>query len=104
MNIPILMNHDQTKPIGFVEVIDGALHVRFAEDVRITRDMAFQIFGDAGLQVLEATDEAGVMLIRHGRILEWSLCPQPAMPNVLVTGRGTHDPGRDTAVRAPVGL
>jgi hypothetical protein len=25
-------------------------------------------------------------------------------PNVLVTGRGTHDPGRDTAVRAPVDL
>lgn len=82
MNIPILINHDQSKPIGFVEVIDGAPHVRFADDVRITLDMAFQIFGDAGLQVLEATEEAGVMLIRHGRILEWSLCPQPAMPNV----------------------
>ena len=25
-------------------------------------------------------------------------------PNVLVTGRGTHDPERDTAVRAPVDL
>lgn len=80
MNVPILLAHDHRKPIGCVEVVDGQLHVRFAADITITKDMAFEIFGDAGLQVLECTEENGVMLIRHGRILEWSLSPPPVGP------------------------
>lgn len=77
MNVPILLNHDhQTKPVGFVEFVDGAIHIRFATDVKITTEMAFEIFGNAGLEVLEYSDEGGVMMIRHGRILEWSLPPK----------------------------
>ena len=76
MRTPILLNHDHTKPIGFVEIIDDQLHVIFTSDMKITKDMAFQIFGDVGLQALETIDEDGVTLIRHCRILEWSLSPQ----------------------------
>lgn len=81
MTIPILQNHDHTKsPIGFVEMVDGIPHIRFAADVKITKDMAFQIFGNAGLQILETTEEDGVMLIRNARILEWSLDPVASVP------------------------
>ena len=72
---PILLNHDQTIPIGFVELVDGARHVRFTRDMTITREMTVDIFGNAGIAVLEATEENGVMLIKTGRILELSMSP-----------------------------
>ena len=73
--VPILINHDHTKPIGTVVAVEGQLQVLFSEDVRITPAMADEIFGNAGLLVLEATEEDGVTLIRRGRIVEWSLLP-----------------------------
>ena len=73
MTIPILLNHEAAKPIGVAEFQDGQMFVRFVDDVKITREMAFEIFGNAGLLVLESTEEDGVMLIRRGRIVEWSL-------------------------------
>lgn len=75
MIVPILLDHDHTKPIGSVELVDGELHVRFTADMKITKDMAFQIFGDTGLMILDHVEEDGVMLIRGGRIVEWSLLP-----------------------------
>jgi hypothetical protein len=78
MKLPILLDHDHTKPIGAVELVDGALQMRFDADVKITKDIAFQIFGDLGFQVLEYSQQDGLMLIRKARILEWSLCPAPA--------------------------
>lgn len=80
MNWPILLNHDPASAIGVTEVINGELHVRFTEDVKITREIAFQIFGDAALQVLECTEDDGVMVIRRGRILHWGF-------NVISTTR-----------------
>lgn len=79
MSAPILMNHDFTKAIGSVDVINGELHFRFATDVSITKDMAFEIFGNAGLQLFEASEVDGVMLIRSGRIVEFSLSLLPAV-------------------------
>lgn len=76
----ILHNHDQATPIGFIEAIDGRLHFRFSEDVKITKDMAFQIFGNAGLQILKTTEEDGATFIQHGCILEWSFSPVGATP------------------------
>jgi hypothetical protein len=74
MPLPILLNHDHTKPpIGLVESIDGSLFVRFHDDMKITREMAFLIFGDTGFRILEATEENGVMLIRRAQILCWNL-------------------------------
>jgi hypothetical protein len=78
MKLPILLDHDHTKPVGAVELVDGALQMRFDADVKITKDIAFQIFGDLGFQVLEYSQQDGLMLIRKARILEWSLCPAPA--------------------------
>ena len=73
MIVPILSNHDHTSPpIGVVESVDGSLYVRFRDDMKITQEMAFLIFGDAGLRVLEATEEEGVMLIRRAEILCWN--------------------------------
>jgi hypothetical protein len=72
--LPILLNHDHTKPpIGSVESVDGKLYVRFRDDMKITEEMAFLIFGDAGFRVLEVTEEGGVMLIRRAQILCWNL-------------------------------
>jgi len=73
--VPILLNHDHTKPIGTVVSVEGQLQVLFSEDVRITPAMAAEIFGNAGLLVLEQTDDDDVMLIRRGRIVEWSVLP-----------------------------
>lgn len=82
MEIPILMNHDHTEaPIGVVREKDGALFVEFTADVKITKEWAFNIFGGAGLRVLEATEEDGVFFIRKAQILEFSLMPDPAVPN-----------------------
>lgn len=47
--------------------------------------MVFKIFGDVGLQVLEAIEEDGVILIRSCRILEWSLSPQIAESATMST-------------------
>jgi hypothetical protein len=80
MQIPILLNHEPSKAIGWTEIVDGQLQFVMAADSQITLDMAFQVFGNAGLQVLEATEEDGVMMIRRGRILEWSVAPEAATP------------------------
>jgi hypothetical protein len=74
---PILNNHIHTiEPIGFVELIDGTLHFRFRDDVSITLDMVYQIFGNVGIKVLDTTDDKdGLYVIRSGQILEWSIGP-----------------------------
>jgi len=41
--------------------------------MKITKEMAFLIFGDVGFRTLEATEEDGVMLIRRAQILCWNL-------------------------------
>ena len=75
MIVPILLNHDHAARVGRLDIVDGQLQVSFADDVKITREMAFEIFGNAGLQGLEWTEENGAMIVRRGRILEWSLSP-----------------------------
>lgn len=79
ITIPILVGHDSTAaPIGIVREIDGKLCVEFRADVRMTREMVFEIFGGAGLLVTETTIEDGVIIIRKGEILEFSLPPTSA--------------------------
>jgi hypothetical protein len=73
MIVPILSNHDHTSPpIGVVESVDGSLYVRFRDDMKITKEMTFLIFGDIGFRVLDAAEEDGVMLIRRAQILCWN--------------------------------
>lgn len=76
--LPILWNHDFTKPIGVVEAADGQLKFRFGEDIKITHEAMFQIFGDAGIKVTEMEMlEDGTRLIKAGELVEFSLCLGP---------------------------
>lgn len=82
MEIPVLMNHEHDKPIGFVREQDGKLFVEFQADMKITKEACFEIFGGAGLQILEATEDAGIYYIRKARIVEFSFVPSAALvPN-----------------------
>ncbi len=77
--IPILLNHDPSaKPIGYVlSHADGSLRVRISKDVRITREMLFDIFGGAGIRInSSALEKDGTMVIHEGTILEFSLSRQ----------------------------
>ncbi len=75
-NIPLLWNHDPTaKPIGSMYTDDGRLMFYFTEDVQISDEMMFEIFGDAGILVLDVKDSDGVRYIKRGQILEFSFTP-----------------------------
>jgi hypothetical protein len=75
--LPILWAHDRTRPpIGFVEAADdGTLKFRFNDDVRVSEQALFDIFGD-GVGVCVADMEVmpdGTRLIKAGQIMEFSL-------------------------------
>lgn len=77
MKIPILCKHDHTKPIGSVESINGALRFKFSEDVKLTLENLFEVFGGAGIRVTEMEDVEGVVTIKSGEILEFSFGTPP---------------------------
>ena len=71
MNIPILWQHDHKKSIGEITCADGKLHFKFNEDVQVTQQMMFEIFGNAGFTVTDGKIVDGTcVLIRAGSILE----------------------------------
>lgn len=70
---PLLWNHDHMKPVGRVEVVNGKIEFHFNEDLFITHEMLFEIFGNVGLQVTKQEVVAGLVCIRAGQIMEWSL-------------------------------
>jgi hypothetical protein len=73
--LPLLLNHDHNNPIGTVEPIgDGKLEFKFNTDVLITKEMLFDIFGNAGLVVTHREMKDGVVHIKAGEILEFSFC------------------------------
>ena len=72
-DIPILVQHDHSqKPIGRVLATDRGLSVQFREDVRITREMLFDIFGGAGIRVDEMERDGDLLIVKAGTILEFS--------------------------------
>jgi len=74
MNIPILWQHNANKPIGEVICADGKVHFKFNDDVQVTQQMMFDIFGNAGFTVTEGKIVDGTcVLIRAGCIVEWSM-------------------------------
>ena len=79
MQIPILLNHEHDKQIGLLREQDGKLFIEFMADMKITKEACFEIFGGAGIQILEATEEAGIYFIRKARIVEFSLTPSASM-------------------------
>jgi len=71
-DIPILLNHDHQRIIGTWRG-DGI--AEFLPDQRITKDQLFNIFGGAGIQVLEWLEDETGEYVRKFQILEFSLCP-----------------------------
>lgn len=74
-DIPILLNHDHQKVIGLWRR-DGI--GEFAPDQRITREMLLDIFGGAGLRILEQFTDAEGTFVRTFEILEFSLTTSQA--------------------------
>lgn len=75
LSVPLLCSHDHTRVIGFLDVSRGGLEFEFASDQRITREQMFNIFGGAGVEVLEQEITQDETYIKRGRIYEFSLCP-----------------------------
>ncbi len=73
LKLPLLMNHDINKPIGaIVQRADGRFEFNFTDDVRITDEILFDVFGGVGILVTEMVEEEGVRIIKAGQILEFS--------------------------------
>ena len=71
---PILWAHDRTRQIGVVEQGGDLMKFRFDEDVLISRDNLFEIFGNAGISVTESKVlPDGTVVILAGSIMEFSL-------------------------------
>jgi len=77
--LPILSQHQSEKPIGKVVIgKNGNLAIEFSKDAGINRDMLFDIFGGAGIRVLESELVGDVQVIKRAEIIEFSLCEPPA--------------------------
>lgn len=72
MTLPILVNHDRSRPpIGVVDVQDGRLEFKFSTPVEC--DQVFKIFGNVGVQFTAMQyDENGTCLVSAGIIFEFS--------------------------------
>lgn len=74
-SVPILLDHDHTKPIGVFE----AGIVTFLPDHRPTREEFFSIFGNVGCRLMESfVDRDGVQRIGTAEIHEFSFSILPA--------------------------
>lgn len=71
---PILWAHDRTRQIGVVEQVGEVMKFRFDEDVLISRDNLFEIFGNAGISVTESKVlPNGTVVILAGSIMGFPL-------------------------------
>lgn len=71
--IPILMRHETDNIIGKVEKTEDGYKFTFSKEVKITREMLFEIFGGAGIKITEMEEDNGILYIKEGYILEFSL-------------------------------
>lgn len=80
--VPILLNHDHTKPIGVFE----AGVVTFLPDHRPTKEEFFTIFGNVGFRPLESfVDRNGTVRIGMAEIHEFSISIMPTDPRAAHT-------------------
>lgn len=76
-SVPILLDHDHSKPIGVFE----AGIVTFLPDHRPTREEFFSIFGNVGFRLMQKyIDQAGTERIGMAEIHEFSFSAVPAIP------------------------
>ena len=72
--IPILHDHDPSAAIGVVRIIDDGVFFEFTKDAQISREMLFDIFGNAGIKITEfEADGDNIAVVKAGQILEYSL-------------------------------
>jgi hypothetical protein len=87
MNLmPVLLKHDQNKPLGTMTWQDGKLLVTFKEDANVTREKFFDIFGGVGARVTEFTKQDKQNVISKAEILEFSY--NPSFPSKPLVGFG----------------
>jgi hypothetical protein len=67
--IPILLNHNSNHIIGKAFIKGNRLIVEFSPSFIVTKESLFNIFGNAGLNVLEVVDDRIIKI----EILEFSL-------------------------------
>lgn len=82
MKIPVMLDHDIDKIVGFVRVQDGKLLVDFLPEEKITKEQAFEIFGGAALGIIAWTTEKDNCYIHRARIIEFSLTTPEALPEI----------------------
>lgn len=76
--VPILLDHDHTKPIGVFE----AGIVTFLPDHRPTREEFFSIFGNVGFRLMESfIGSDGIQRIGTAEIHEFSFSVIPSKSN-----------------------
>jgi hypothetical protein len=76
LEVPILIDHDcSVKNIGTIRPRQDGLFVEFLPDVKITRYNLFEIFGNAGIEILRhsCSADGNTMYIHSALILEFSL-------------------------------
>lgn len=81
MEIPILIDHDHHKPVAFMREVDGKMFIEFAQNLKITKECAFEIFGNVGMRILDIDVADGTYYIRKAEIIEFSLSPHHVAPN-----------------------
>lgn len=79
--VPILMNHDPQKILGWVDFSGRKPIIQIDRRIKLGREELFKIFGGIGMQVLESeiwtdpeTSQQHDCVIR-AEVMEWSLVP-----------------------------
>lgn len=71
--VPILRGHDHKDVIGMLTFDGGVMRFAFRDDVRVTSDMFYSIFGDVGWRMEEGGCDGEAFFVKRGTIVEFSL-------------------------------
>ena len=71
--IPIMIDHNQHEIIGFASVVNDRLHIKFKDDMRITKEVLKNTFGNIGFIATEYREENGELFFSEIQIMEWSI-------------------------------
>jgi hypothetical protein len=75
--VPILLNHDSTKVIGYAEMNGNKMVCHLTQPM--TREQAYNTFGNIGMVILEQSFPmgGGEGLVTAIEIMEWSVGNEP---------------------------
>jgi hypothetical protein len=69
--IPVVVDHDHTRPVGALTIEDGKLIITLAKPLQ--RAAFFRTFGNVGAEVLEGDEIDGTLWFRKARVVVFSL-------------------------------